>query len=107
MAELTIHLPSLFKRKPKEKDILAMYDSGNLRELMENLLISEKERGSWLKLWFEIDTRFQNNVKYQVFIDYFLFEDNDFTRKVFEIMNSDLSALVTFASLWSSARSTS
>lgn len=92
---LTIQLPSLFKRKPKEKDILAMYDSGNLRELMDDLQISQKERSVWLKLWLDIDTRFENNVSYQMFIDYFLFEDNDFTRKVFEIMNSDLSAVLT------------
>lgn len=93
---LSVKLPALFKRKQKDKDILAMYDSGNLRELMADLQISEKEKGAWLKLWLDIDTSFQNRVNYQTFIDYFLFEDNAFTRKVFEIMNSDLSAVVTF-----------
>jgi hypothetical protein len=92
---LSVALPSLFKRKQKDKDILALYDSGDLRELMEGLLISEKERGVWLKLWLDIDLGFKNSVGYQAFIEYFLFEENEFTRKVFEIMNSDLSATVT------------
>jgi hypothetical protein len=87
--------PSL-KKKPKEKDILALYETGNLSSLLNDNYFTETDKIRWLHLWLQIDVSGQNRVNFAQFMEYFLFPDNVFSRKVFEIANSDLTAVLTF-----------
>ena len=64
--------PSL-KKKPKEKDILALYETGNLPSLMSENYFTEADKIRWLHLWLQIDVSGQNRVNFAQFSEYFLF----------------------------------
>eukprot|EP01041_Mallomonas_annulata_P012975 gene12975-27386_t len=92
--------PKFFRKKENEyKNLMSKYNDreGVVFESCSYLLLSEKDRLDWLRFWVQVDNNQDNFVNYSRFTDFFHMEKCQWTQRLFDIANYNLTGLLTFA----------
>jgi Ca2+-binding EF-hand superfamily protein len=80
-------------------NFLSFYEnnSGTLNLVLKELLIDLTEQRAWLSIWLKIDSNRNNRMTFQEFCKFFQLNSlHDWTRRVFDLMNTKHTGVVTF-----------
>ncbi len=93
-----IKLPSIFQKTDAVKAMMAVFDSsdGVVLNIFKYLHITAEERKTLLIMWVQIDGDRNNKMDYSEFVGYFNMCSDVWTKRTFDIMNSNLTGVVSF-----------
>ena len=82
---------------PKENKDMAMFITSVEKDILNNLYFTTRENSRLLRKWFEMSEKGIRRMPYRYFLKFFGFRDETWIRRLFDIINSSLTGMVTLA----------
>ena len=82
---------------PKENKDMAMLITSVEKDILNNLFFNSRENYRLVRKWFEMSEKGARRMPYRYFMKFFGFRDETWIRRLFDIINSSLTGMVTLA----------